>query len=239
MKTIIHKANTRGHANHGWLESYHSFSFANYYNPERMSFGALRVFNDDYVEPKMGFGTHPHNNMEIISIPLSGALSHKDSMDNKKAITTGEVQAMSAGSGLTHSEFNDSKTEKANFFQLWIVPNELNVSPQYEQKYFEEADRKDTLQVLVSPVDSKENGSLKIHQDAQISRIILTEGNTFKYTLKSENHGLYTMNIDGNISIDKHILDKRDALGVWETSEVKLTANTTSDVLLVEVPMTL
>lgn len=237
MKTVLHKANSRGHANHSWLESYHTFSFANYYNPERMHFGALRVFNDDYVQPKMGFGTHPHNNMEIISIPLVGALSHKDSMGNKKAITTGEVQAMSAGSGLTHSEFNDSSEERVNFFQLWIIPNEENVVPRYEQKHFKEDERKDQLQVLVSSVNSEDRESLKIHQDAQISRITLTEGNTFDYTAKSEKHGVYIMNIEGSISIDEQQLEKRDALGVWETSKITLKARKTSDILLVEVPM--
>lgn len=239
MKTVLHKANSRGHANHGWLESYHTFSFANYYNPERMHFGALRVFNDDYVQPKMGFGTHPHNNMEIISIPLSGALSHKDSMGNKKAIATGEVQTMTAGSGLTHSEFNDSSNKKVNFFQLWIIPSEQNVVPRYEQKHFKEAERKDQLQVLVSSVNSHNNDSLKIHQDAQISRITLSEGNTFEYTLKTENHGVYIMNIDGGVLVANELLATRDAIGIWDTKTVKIVANSTSDILLVEVPMTI
>lgn len=195
------------------------------------------MFNDDYVQPKMGFGTHPHNNMEIISIPLVGALSHKDSMGNKKAITTGEVQAMSAGSGLTHSEFNDSSDERVNFFQLWIIPNEENVVPRYEQKHFKEEERKDQLQVLVSSVNSEDRESLKIHQDAQISRITLTEGNTFDYTTKSEDHGVYIMNVEGNITIDEQQLENRDALGIWDTSKVTLKARKTSDILLVEVPM--
>lgn len=237
MKKVIHKSNTRGYVNHGWLESQHSFSFAGYFNPDRMNFGALRVFNDDIVQPKMGFGTHPHSNMEIISIPLSGALSHKDSMGNKKAITTGEVQAMTAGTGLTHSEFNDSSTEKVNFFQLWIMPNKQNVVPNYDQKHFNESERKDQLQVLVSSVDTINDGSLKIQQDAKISRITLSQGNDINYQLKSEKHGLYIFNIDGSIMVSDEELEKRDAVGVWETKEATIKANLTSDLLLVEVPM--
>jgi len=168
MKTIKHLANTRGAANHGWLKSHHSFSFANYYNPERMSFGVLRVLNDDIVQPKMGFGTHPHQNMEIISIPLRGALSHKDNMNNKRSIEVGEVQVMSAGTGLTHSEFNDSKTEEVNFLQLWIVPEEQNVTTNYEQKLFDVQGRVNKFQTLVSPQDNLVEGSLGIHQQASI-----------------------------------------------------------------------
>lgn len=238
MKTVFHKASSRGYANHGWLQSYHSFSFAGYYNSDRMNFGALRVFNDDIVTPMDGFGTHPHNNMEIISIPLIGALSHKDSMGNKKAITTGEVQVMSAGSGLTHSEFNDSELEKVNFFQLWIIPNKQNIIPKYEQKYFKETERNNKLQILVSSVESNDENSLKIQQDAQISRTTLNEGNILEYKLKSKSHGVYIMNIDGEIEIDTTKLNKRDAIGIWETTSIKIVAQKTSDILFVEVPMT-
>lgn len=237
MNTIIHKATTRGYANHGWLKSYHSFSFANYQNSERMNFGMLRVFNDDIVQPKMGFGTHPHNNMEIISIPLSGALSHKDSMGNKRAIEVDEVQVMSAGTGLMHSEFNDSSTEKTNFFQLWIVPNEQNVTPKYEQKQFNLIERKDQLQILVSSVKSKNPESLKMHQDAQISRIELSKGNTFEYQLKSKENGVYLMNIKGEIIVNNEKLSTRDAIGVWNAESFKIESQEDSDLLFVEVPM--
>ncbi|WP_299157360.1 pirin family protein [uncultured Tenacibaculum sp.] len=237
MKTILHRADSRGYVNHGWLESYHSFSFAGYYNSDRMNFGALRVFNDDIVEAKEGFGTHPHKNMEIISIPLLGALSHKDSMGNKKAITAGEVQVMSAGSGLTHSEFNDNELEKVNFFQLWIVPSEQNITPKYEQKYFKETERNNKLQILVSSENSKDDKSLKIQQDAQISRITLHKNEALEYKLKSNNHGVYIMNIEGDIKIDNNILGKRDAIGIWETRSINIIAQRTSDILFVEVPM--
>ena len=237
MKTIIHKASTRGHANHGWLESKHSFSFANYHNPERMNFGALRVFNDDIVQSKMGFGTHPHNNMEIISIPIQGALSHKDSMGNKRAIEVDEVQVMSAGTGLMHSEFNDSKTEKVIFFQLWIVPNKQSVTPHYEQKWFDKELRKDALQILVSSVDSDNDGSLRIHQDAQISRINLSKGQVFEYQLKSKENGVYLMNINGVVIVNNEELSTRDAVGVYDTDRFTIETKEESDILFVEVPM--
>ncbi|MDJ0646177.1 MAG: pirin family protein [Flavobacteriaceae bacterium] len=237
MKSIIHRAASRGYADHGWLRSHHSFSFAGYHNPERMNFGALRVFNDDVVKPKMGFGTHPHNNMEIISIPLSGALSHKDSMNNKRAITSDEVQAMSAGTGLTHSEFNDSTSEEVNFFQLWIVPDTQNVNPRYDQKHFHSNERKNEFQVLVDSIASKHIDSLKIHQDAKISRIELEDGKTINYELKSDKHGVYIMNIRGSISTAGEQLEQRDAMGIWETDEIALTATENSDILIVEVPM--
>ena len=166
MKTIVHKSDTRGFANHGWLKSYHSFSFAGYQNSERMNFGKLRVLNDDLVQPEMGFGTHPHKNMEIISIPLKGALSHKDSMGNKRAIEVGEVQVMSAGTGLTHSEFNDSKTSEVNFLQLWIVPEDLSVQPYYEQRQFTSDGRSNKLQMVVAPKDKLIGDALPIISSA-------------------------------------------------------------------------
>src|SRR5210317_98560 len=168
MKTVIDKSNSRGFANHGWLKSHHTFSFASYQNPERMNFGMLRVLNDDVVQPKMGFGTHPHQNMEIISIPLKGALSHQDSIGNKRAINVGEVQVMSAGTGLTHSEFNDSSSEETNFLQLWIIPEEMGVTPNYEQRLFDATDRKNKLQTVVAPKDKLEGDALPISQQAYI-----------------------------------------------------------------------
>ncbi|WP_299523175.1 pirin family protein [uncultured Lutibacter sp.] len=239
MKTTIYKANERGTANHGWLKANFSFSFANYYNPEKENFGALRVLNDDIIDAAMGFGTHPHDNMEIITIPLEGALKHKDSMSNKWiVIETGEVQVMSAGTGLMHSEMNNSSSEPINLFQIWIFPNKNGVSPRYDQKKFDALARNNKLQVLVSSIDDNEiNESLKIHQDAQISRIDLSENTEFNYQLKSENHGVYMMVINGEIIIKNEVLSKRDAIGISQTKTINLKAKTISEVLFIEVPM--
>lgn len=234
MKKIVHKAETRGYANHGWLKSYHTFSFAGYNNPERMNFGMLRVLNDDVVQPKMGFGTHPHRNMEIISIPISGALSHKDSMDNKRSIEVGEVQVMSAGTGLTHSEFNDSKTNETNFLQLWIIPEKQEVAPYYNQKEFKEADRKNKFQTLVSPRTNLVEGSLPIHQQGYISMIDLDQNIETEYHLKN---GAYFFLIDGEVNVADETLEKRDAVGIIETEKVTVKANKNSKLLVVDVPM--
>jgi len=237
MKTIIHKAKTRGYADHGWLKSHHTFSFSSYQNPERMNFGALRVLNDDVVKPKIGFGTHPHQNMEIISIPLKGALSHKDSMGNKRAIEVAEVQVMSAGTGLTHSEFNDSKTEEANFLQLWIIPEKMNVKPNYEQRQFSDTGKKNQLQTVVAPKDKLEGDALPISQQAYIYRATLESGNVLELKSKSEQNGFYIFNTDGNITVANQALGKRDAIGVYEAENVEIQANETSDVIIIEVPM--
>ena len=234
MKKTIHKANTRGYANHGWLKSHHTFSFASYQNQERMNFGMLRVLNDDVVQPKMGFGTHPHRNMEIISIPISGALSHKDSMDNKRAIEVGEVQVMSAGTGLTHSEFNDSKTDEVNFLQLWIMPEKQEVEPYYNQKFFDEADRKNKFQTLVSPKDKQIEGSLPINQQGYIYMIDLEEGFETEYQLKN---GAYFFLIDGEVSVADEILEKRDAIGVEDVEKVTVKATKNSKLLVIDVPI--
>lgn len=234
MKKIIHKSATRGTANHGWLKSYHTFSFANYQNSERMNFGMLRVLNDDVVQPKMGFGTHPHKNMEIISIPISGALSHKDNMDNKRSIEVGEVQVMSAGTGLTHSEFNDSKIEEVNFLQLWILPEIENTTPYYNQKMFNEVGRKNQFQVLVSPKDKQVDGSLPINQQGYISMIDLDKDFEIDYNLKN---GAYFFLIEGELSIENEILNKRDAIGIDEVKKVFIKANKTSKLLVIDVPM--
>jgi len=238
MKTIIHKAASRGFANHGWLQANHSFSFANYYNPEKVHFGALRVLNDDVVAPKMGFGTHPHNNMEIITIPLKGVLKHRDNMHDKwQPVLPGEVQVMSAGTGVQHSEINGSTDEHLSLFQIWIMPDKQNVKPRYDQKAFSELDRKNKLQTLVTSIDKDFEGSLKIHQDAIISRIDLDKDKSFNYQLNSENHGVYVMNIHGNISINDHDLETRDAVGISETSAFEIKANEDSALLFIEVPM--
>lgn len=238
MKTIVHKANSRGYANHGWLQANHSFSFASYYNPEKIHFGALRVLNDDVIAPKMGFGTHPHDNMEIITIPLSGSLKHRDNMHNDwQTIEAGEVQIMSAGKGIQHSEINGSVDNYLSLFQIWVIPNKQNVEPRYGQKRFDEVGRKNKLQTLVTSIDEDFEGSLKIHQDAVISRIELDKNQEFEYRLKSKNHGVYVMNIHGNVTIDTNVLETRDALGVSETETFTVHSNEASGLLFIEVPM--
>lgn len=234
MKKTIHKANTRGLANNGWLKSYHTFSFASYQNPERMNFGMLRVLNDDILQPNMGFGTHPHRNMEIISISITGALSHKDSMNNKRAIEVGEVQVMSAGTGVTHSEFNDSKTAESNFLQLWIIPEQQEVTPYYDQKKFDEAGRKNKFQTLVSPRANQVEGSLPIHQQGYISMIDLEEGLEAAYQLKN---GAYFFLIDGEVQVADEVLEIRDAVGLSETDKVTVKASKNSKLLVIDVPM--
>ena len=237
MKTIIHKANTRGSADHGWLKSHHSFSFASYQNPERMNFGMLRVLNDDIVQPKMGFGTHPHQNMEIISIPLKGALSHKDNMGNKRAIEVGEVQVMSAGTGLTHSEFNDSKTDAVNFLQLWIIPEEISVEPNYEQREFPDEGKKNQLQTVVAPKDKLEGAALPISQQAYIYRTQLEIDKSIDISLKSQENGLYIFVVDGEIEVEGNLLSKRDAIGVSEANQILIKSKENSELIIIEVPM--
>jgi len=238
LKTIVHKADSRGFANHGWLQANHSFSFASYFDKDKIHFGALRVLNDDIIAPKMGFGNHPHENMEIITIPLSGVLKHRDNMQQDwQEVLPGEVQVMSAGTGVEHSEINGSENTHLSLFQIWIIPNKQSVKPRYEQKAFPEADRKNKLQTLVTSIDEQHEGSLKIHQDAIVARIDLDKGQTFDYTLKSGNHGVYIMNIFGNVTIENEILESRDAIGVSETDAITIKANDESGLLLLEVPM--
>lgn len=235
MKNIIHKAETRGYANHGWLKSYHTFSFAGYNNPERVHFGMLRVLNDDFVDAGMGFGKHPHDNMEIISIPLGGALHHQDSTGRDKIIQTGDVQIMSAGTGIYHSEVNASQDEPVTFLQLWIFPKVNNIEPRYDQKLFDEAERKNQLQVVVSPTE--ENGSLFINQDAWLSMIELEEGQTAEYKIHKTDNGVYCFILDGELNIASENLAKRDAIGLWECDTFSLQAAKNSKVLFIEVPM--
>jgi len=234
MKKIIHKAESRGYADHGWLRSHHTFSFASYQNSERMNFGMLRVLNDDVVQPEMGFGTHPHRNMEIISIPISGALSHTDSIGNKRSIEVGEVQVMSAGTGLKHSEFNDSKIDAVNFLQLWIIPEIENITPYYNQKIFEALERKNKFQVLVSPKDKQVVGSLPINQQGYISMIDLDKGFETAYDLKN---GAYFFLIEGEVLIEDENLKRRDAIGIIEKNKVNIKANKSSKLLVIDVPM--
>lgn len=238
MKTVIHKAEDRGFANHGWLQANHSFSFANYFDKDKIQFGALRVLNDDIIAPKMGFGTHPHDNMEIITIPLKGELKHRDSMHNDwQSVLPGEVQIMSAGTGIQHSEINGSANEHLGLFQIWIMPNIQNVTPRYDQKAFEEADRKNKLQVLVTSIDEDHKGSLKIHQNAVISRIDLEAGKTFEYQLKSDIHGVYMMTVYGEVLVADESLQSRDAVGISETDVFKVNAIADSSLLFIEIPM--
>ncbi|WP_274475500.1 pirin family protein [Mangrovimonas aestuarii] len=238
MKTIIHKAEDRGHADHGWLKANHSFSFAGYFNPSKIHFGALRVLNDDTIAPNMGFGEHPHENMEIITVPLQGVLKHRDSMHNAwQEVKPGEVQVMSAGTGVYHSEINGSRDESLKLFQIWIIPDKQGVEPRYDQKAFEINERDNQLQVLVSSMDDGHNGSLRIHQDAILSRINLSKDSDYDYQIKSKNHGVYVMVIDGNITVDNQDLKKRDAIGVWDAESFNIQAKGDSQILFIEVPM--
>lgn len=237
-KTVFHAADKRGHADHGWLNARHSFSFASYHNPDKVHFGALRVLNDDIVAGGMGFGKHPHDNMEIITIVLDGTLAHKDSMGHTETIEPNEVQVMSAGTGLQHSEFNPDHHKPANLLQSWIFPAKRNVQPRYDQARFAPEDRINRLQTLVSPIDNEDSG-LKIHQDAWMYRTTLEEGKSVTHSLHSAIHGLYIFLIDGRVNIAEQTLNKRDALGISETDSVTITADTTSEVLIYEVPMVL
>jgi len=235
MKIEKHTADSRGSANHGWLQVNHSFSFGNYYNPDKMQFGALRVLNDDVIAPKMGFGEHPHKNMEIITIPFQGVLKHKDNMsDEWLPIMPNEVQVMSAGKGIYHSEINGSKDEYLKLFQIWILPNKDEVEPRYDQRKFLPEQRKNKLQILVSDIDDDKEG-LKIHQDALISRIDLDKGNTFEYFLKSENHGVYIMNISGKISVANELLKQKDALTIINVKSFLIEGITKTELLFIEV----
>lgn len=235
MKTIIHRADSRGLADHGWLESRHTFSFAGYHDPKRMRFGLLRVLNDDIVQPGEGFGTHPHDNMEIISIPLKGALAHKDSTGTEKVINTGDVQIMSAGSGLNHSEYNASKTEEVNFLQLWIFPKEKDITPRYDQKTYSAADRVNKFQTVVSP--EKDNGTLWINQDAYLSLGIVHKGNIAEYAINKKGNGVYAFILSGTAEIAGTVLESRDAIGIEDTDKITVKAEEDSEILMIEVPM--
>jgi quercetin 2,3-dioxygenase len=235
-KTIFHPANERGHANHGWLDAHHSFSFANWYDPTKVHFGALRVLNDDIVRGGTGFGKHPHDNMEIITIILDGTLAHKDSMGHEQTIVPGEVQVMSAGSGVVHSEYNHDPHNSVNLLQTWIFPNKRGVEPRYDQRAFDEAGRKNQLQMLVSPIENDDEG-LKIHQDAWIYRTKLDTGKSVNHTLHSNGHGAYIFVIEGQVEIDGKTLNKRDAMGISEAEAFEIKAAADSDVIVFEVPM--
>jgi redox-sensitive bicupin YhaK (pirin superfamily) len=235
LKKIIHRADSRGHANFGWLDTFHSFSFFRYHNPERMNFGLLRVLNDDIVHPGRGFDTHPHDNMEIISIPLQGSLEHRDSEDNIEIISTNDVQVMSAGIGLTHSEYNHSENDKVNFLQIWILPEGKDMPPRYDQKTFAVSERKNQLQLVVSPPNK--NGALWIDQKAYISRSDLDKKVGLKYETFRKDNGVYIFLIDGQIEIENETLKKRDAIGISGTNTFSIFAQEESEILFIEVPM--
>jgi len=235
MNSVLHKANTRGHANHGWLDSHHTFSFANYHNPERMHFGVLRVLNDDRVEPGMGFGTHPHDNMEIISIPLEGDLEHKDSMGNVAVIKQGDVQVMSAGTGIFHSEYNKNKNQEVKFLQIWIFPNKKNVTPRYDQISMKEIETKNQFYQILSP--NQNDQGVWIHQDAWFSLGNFDKNTSDKYTLNKVGNGVYAFVLDGEVEINGQELGKRDGFGIWDIDEFQFKSLTYSRVLLMEVPM--
>ncbi|MDG1778715.1 MAG: pirin family protein [Flavobacteriaceae bacterium] len=238
MDIIFHPASSRGFADHGWLKANHSFSFARFYDSQKMNFGALRVLNHDRIAPNMGFGTHPHDNMEIITIPISGILKHKDSMSEQwLKVEAGEVQVMSAGAGVFHSEMNASSIEDLTLFQTWILPDKQGVTPRYDQRHFELSES-GVLQVLVESIDDfKLENSLKIHQDAQISRINLSTGDIFKYTLKSDSHGVYILQVYGSSVVLNKKLGKRDAVGISKTSSFELVAENDAQLLFLEVPI--
>jgi len=236
-QTILHKADTRGHANHGWLNSYHSFSFASYYNPDRMHFGALRVLNDDTVDAGKGFGTHPHDNMEIISIPLEGDLEHKDSMNNVAVIKNGDIQVMSAGTGIYHSEYNKDREHRVKFLQIWVFPNKKNVEPRYDQITLHAEDRHNKLQQILSPNAGGEG--VWIHQDAWFHLGKFDKGVNADYQLKQKGNGVYVFVLNGDVKINDQQLHTRDGYGIWDTDSFSITAETDAEFLLMEVPMNL
>jgi len=232
-KKILHQAQTRGFADHNWLKSYHTFSFASYYNPERMNFGVLRVLNDDIIAPSMGFDMHPHNNMEIISIPLEGELEHKDSMGNVAIIKAGEIQVMSAGTGIYHSEYNKSSEKEGKFLQIWVFPNKKNVTPRYDQYILK--NEKNVLQQILSP--NKDEEGVWIHQNAWFHLGNFDADKIVEYQLKNTENGVYAFVINGNITIEDVELQTRDALGIWNTNSLILKTLKDTTILLMEVPM--
>ena len=233
--TVLHKANERGHADHGWLNAYHSFSFANWYNPDKVQFGVLRVLNDDTVAAGMGFGTHPHDNMEIITIPLEGDLAHKDSMGNEEIIKFGDVQVMSAGTGIRHSEFNPNEDKRTKLLQIWLFPNKRNVEPRYQQITLDVKDRENRLQQILSP--NPEDAGVWIHQDAWFHMGKFEKGMTETYTVKRNGNGVYAFVISGAVTINGQTLETRDAVGITNTEKLEITATSDAEILLMDIPM--
>lgn len=235
MNTIIHKAESRGTADYGWLKTNYSFSFSSWYNPERIHFGALRVLNDDFIAGGMGFGTHPHDNMEIITIPLSGQLEHKDSMGNTGIISKGEVQVMSAGSGIEHSEYNHNADEPVTLFQLWIFSAKKNVTPRYDQRKFDFASLNNNFLNIVSPMGFTDG--LNIHQNAWIHIGKFEKSFKTNYELKDKNNGVYAIVIEGEVNINGNQLNRRDAIGISEVEKIEIMAKSKAEILLIEIPV--
>lgn len=234
-KHIIHRARTRGNANFGWLNSYHTFSFGHYFDLERTHFGALRVLNDDTVAEGMGFGTHPHDNMEIISIPLMGDLEHQDSMGNKTVIKHGDVQVMSAGTGIQHSEYNKNKDQEVKFLQIWVIPNKRGVTPRYDQITLDIKDRENKFQQVLSP--NADDEGVWIHQDAWFHMGNFEAGKTANYSIKKSGNGVYAFILSGAVTINGEALSNRDGMGIENAEELTILANTNAEILLMEVPM--
>ncbi|WP_309608485.1 pirin family protein [Flavobacterium sp.] len=232
---VLHKADTRGNANHGWLNAYHSFSFASWYNPDRVQFGTLRVLNDDTIAGGMGFGTHPHDNMEIITIPLEGDLAHKDSMGNTEVIKNGDIQVMSAGTGVQHSEFNPNEDKQTKLLQIWVFPNKRNVEPRYQQITLNPDDRDNKLQQILSP--NPNDAGVWIHQDAWFHLGKFEAGKTTNYELKKEGNGLYFFNLKGEVTVNGQELSDRDGLGITDFKTLEIKANSDAEFLLLEIPM--
>lgn len=236
MEKVFHPANSRGKADFGWLKANYSFSFANFFDPNKTNFGLLRVLNDDTVAAGMGFGTHPHRDMEIITIPLSGQVRHRDSMDHTKVVKAGEVQVMSAGTGVEHSEMNPSQHD-LNMLQIWIFPEKQGLEPRYDQKNYEHLLQKNELINLVTPKSDQKEEAVWINQNAYLKLGEFESGREIVYNLHNQEHGVYIFLIDGSVKIDDHTLEKRDAMGVWKTSSLTIEVLKQSKVLLIEVPM--
>ena len=233
--TLLHKANTRGHADHGWLNAYHSFSFASWYSPERVQFGTLRVLNDDTVAAGMGFGEHGHDNMEIITIPLEGDLAHKDSMGNAETIKTGDVQVMSAGTGIQHSEFNPNQDQNTKLFQIWLFPKTRNVVPRYQQITLDKSLEKNDFAQILSP--NENDAGVWIHQDAWFHLADFDATFSKTYELKKEGNGMYVFVISGTITVDGQELETRDGLGITNFKTLDIKATSDAKFLLMEIPM--
>jgi redox-sensitive bicupin YhaK (pirin superfamily) len=236
MSTVVHQANSRGFFDHGWLKTSHTFSFGDYHDPERMGFGLLRVLNDDIVEPSGGFGTHPHQDMEIVSIPLQGALKHEDSEGNRHTISEGDVQIMSAGRGIRHSEHNKSDSERVNFLQIWVMPKERGIDPRYGQKSFDAAGRRNRLQTVVSPDESSDE-AIRINQDAWFTLGDIDPGNRLEYVLRRPGNGVYLFVLEGKVQVAGTELQRRDGIGVTDVERISIRALEGAAVLAIDVPM--
>lgn len=236
MKSILHKASTRGHVQHGWLNTYHTFSFANYYNPDRTHFGVLRVLNDDIIDGGQGFGEHPHDNMEIITIVLDGALEHQDSMGNIHVLKPGDVQVMSAGTGITHSEYNNQEKQSVRLLQIWIFPEEQNLEPRYDQAFFNSEERVNKWQTIVTP---KDKSTLWVNQNAWFYLTNLESESTLTHDVSRNGNGVYLFVISGEIEIGELRLSERDGLGIHEATSFQIKALQKAEILLMDIPMSI